>query len=72
MPHDNDHFAAELLATADALRHARGQVRLLMENNDPAVTLDSAGFTVIFYGLGVAQELETIARRLGKDGPGND
>ena len=61
MSTNNSHFAAELRATADALRHAREQVRFLQQKGDPAVAHYSAGFTITAYGREVAGAIDAVA-----------
>lgn len=61
-------LALELLATADAIKTVRAQVRLLVDREDPAVEGFNDPWPVLIYGDDVAEGLVAIAARLGARG----
>ncbi len=64
----DNRLAAELLATADALRQVRGQLVRLGFEAHPAVAGTPEARLVLVEGLDVAAALETLAGRLGEGG----
>ncbi len=62
----NNHFALELLATADSLRHCRGQVAFLVHSDPAACAGQPEIATILHHALPVAAALETLAGRLGE------
>jgi hypothetical protein len=59
-------LAAELLATADALRQCRAAVARLVHADHGALAGQHATRTLLVEGLDVADALEVLAARLGE------
>jgi hypothetical protein len=63
---DSARFACELLATADAIRSIRAQIRFLVDQSDPRVEDYSDPWPILIYGDDVADAMVAIARRMGE------
>lgn len=63
-PDNTPRLSAEMLATADALRHMIGQTIRLAEAKHPAVLNQPAAAVVLVDGPNVADALDTLAGRL--------
>jgi hypothetical protein len=64
-PNNTSRLSAEMLATADALRHVRAQLSHLVNANHPAIVGQSETTVVLMQGPAVALALEALATRLG-------
>lgn len=64
-PNHKPHLSAEMLATADALRHVRAQLSRLVNADHPAIVGLDETTVVLIQGPAVAEALESLATRLG-------